>query len=326
MTMLYRDSDLEALLTPRLAVDALEEAFMLEADDRTIVPGRLNADAPGGWIRLMPAAIDATNGRSALGFKAMNLNQSTGVRYITVLYDADSGDLEAIMDAARLTRVRTAAVTAIACRNMRPQSLTELGLFGSGHEAQSHAEVFKALFPELERIVVYSPTRERRESFAAHWTERLGIDVVAAGHPKAAATAGVVVLATKAKEVVADAEWFAAGTLVLSIGSTRPELRELDEAIFRRARWCVGDAPGQLVEESGDVKAAIAAGSLAPERMVGLSDLVAGAARVEWPPDDLLIFKSVGTALQDLAVSRAVHGAGLEAGVGLDLGGFPVLH
>lgn len=326
MTVLYRDSDLEALLTPQLAVDALEDVFRLEAGHCTTVPGRLNAEAPGGWIRLMPAAIDAANGQSALGFKVMNLNEATGVRYITLLYDAESGDLQAIMDAARLTRIRTAAVTAIACRSLRREPLIELGLFGSGHEAQGHAEVFKSVFPELEQIVVHSPRRERRESFARRFSAALGIEITAAEDPREAARPAVVVLATKAKTIVAHSEWFSAGTLLLSIGSTRLDLRELDEATFGRTQWCVGDAPAQLATESGDVKAALDRGFLDGDRLVGLSDVVAGERQVAWPPDDLLVFKSVGTALQDLAVSNAVHRVGVAAGSGFDLGGFPVSH
>ena len=207
-----------------------------------------------------------------------------------------------------------------------PEPIRELGLFGSGHEASGHAEVFKEVFPELERIVVHSPRAERREAFADRYSELLGIDIVPVEDPAEAAVLPVVVLATKAREVVARADWLRPGTLVLSIGSTRHDLRELDAAAFARARWCVGDSPEQLAIESGDVMAALEGGYLRDERLIKLSDVVAGRRRVEWPPDDLLIFKSVGTALQDLAVSNAVHKAGRAAGRGLDLGGFPVRH
>lgn len=326
MAVLYRDSDLEALLTPALALEALEEAFRLEAQACTTVPGRLNADAPGGWIRLMPAAIDADDGRAALGFKAMNLNESTGVRYITIVYDAESGDMQAIMDAGRLTRIRTAAVTALACRYLRSDAPREIGLFGSGYEASGHAETLRAAFPELARIVVYSPRPERREEFAERHSESLGIEVRATADPEEAAAMPVVVLATKAREPVLSAGWLQPGALVLSIGSTRLDLRELDEQAFARSRWCVGDSPAQLIAESGDVRAALEGGCLDEQRLVPLSAVIAGEQSIGWPPDDLLIFKSVGTALQDLAVSRAVHRAGVAADAGLDLGRFPVLH
>lgn len=325
MTVLYRDSDIEDLVSPGLAVEALEAAFRSEAEDRSTVPSRINADVPGGWIRLMPAVVEA-DGYAAMGFKAMNLREGTGVRYVTLLYDSATGDLVAIMDAARVTRIRTAAVTAIACRHGRPEPVTEIGLFGSGHEAGSHAEGFKAIFPELSRILIYSPNGAHRERFADDIARRLDIDVTATAEPAPAAKAPVVVLATKSQKVVARSEWFGPGTFVLSIGSTRLDLRELDERTFGRAASCIADTPEQVAAESGDVRAALDGGQLHEDQFVRLADLVAGKRTVEWPPDDLLVFKSVGTGLQDLAVSQAVHAACVEAGRGMQLDRFPVLH
>lgn len=157
-------------------------------------------------------------------------------------------------------------------------------------------------------------------------SSKLGITVEPTAEPEAAAAQPVSLLATKTTEPVARSEMFPAGAVVLSIGSTRPDLRELDEAAFGRARQCVADAPAQLVKESGDVQAAVAGGFLSESAMVPLADLVAGTAQVEWPPEDLVVFKSVGTALQDLAVSSAVHAAAKQAGIGYDLGWEPVRH
>jgi alanine dehydrogenase len=323
--LLLRDEDVAAALTPTLAMAAIEEALLLEAEGCTEVPPRLNATVPGGWLRLMPAAVKA-GGATAIGFKAMNLNQAEGVRYVVFLYDAASGRLEAILDAARLTRVRTAAVTAIACRSLRPEPPDQLGLLGSGNEARTHAEAFKEIFPTLDRIVLHSPTPERRAAFADEIGGRLGIEVRVVDDPREAARLPVVVLATKSPTPVVEAAWFQPGSVVLSIGSTRPVLRELDAATFARADACLADAPEQLLAESGDVRDAVAAGHLQPERLVRLSELRAGRRTIGWPPRDLLVFKSVGSALQDLAVARAIHAACRAAGRGIDLGGFPVAH
>lgn len=326
MAVLFRDSDLDGLLSPQAAIDAVEEVFRLEAEGRTNAPPRLNTDAPHGWLRLMPAIVRAEDGSSTMGLKAMNLNQETGVRYVTLLYDAETGELEAILDAARLTRLRTAAVTALACRLIRPDEMTELGLLGSGNEARGHAAVFKAAWPELDRVVVHSPNEERRERFAQDMAEELGIAVDPVDDPREAAACSVVLLASKASTPVVDADSFRPGALLLSIGSTRPDLRELDELTFSRATSCVCDAPAQLEVESGDVMAALAEKYLAREEMLPLADLVSGRQKIQWPPNDLVIFKSVGTALQDLAVSEAARRACAGAGRGLDLGAFPVEH
>lgn len=285
------------------------------------MPPRLNTAAPNGWLRLMPALLDGT-----MGFKAMNLNSQTGVRYLLLLYEAETGELSAILDAAIVTRLRTAALTAIACETLQEGPVPELGLFGSGYEAESHVDALKMRYPELERLVVHSPRAERRESFAARVGERHGIEVEAVADPETAAQVPVVCLATKAKEQVVQDEWFPPGTLVLSIGSTRLDLRELDARMFARCEHVLCDSPEQLARESGDVRAALEAGYLREDQLIRVADVVSGSAEVRRSGGDLRIFKSVGTALQDLAVGRALLQGCADAGRGLDLGTFPEGH
>ena len=324
MVLLLRNEEVEELLDWETAAQALAEAMRLETEGAVDVPPRLNTGSPQSWLRLMPAVINSENGASAMGFKAMN--KAEGVRYMVLLYEPESGELISILDAARLTRVRTATVTALACRSVVQEGLEEIGLFGSGYEAASHVEAFKALYPSLNKVTVYSPNQERRETFASTTAEDLGLEVEPVSEPRDAAKAPVVILGTKTAEPVVDASWFERGTFVLSIGSTRLDLRELDAATFARTEWCICDAPSQVATESGDVKAALEAGYLGEDRLVSMSELVAGHRSVEWPPTDLLVFKSVGTALQDLAVGNAVYERALKANRGLDLGAFPVRH
>lgn len=325
MALLLRHEDIAAVATPRLAYDAVRKALQLEASGDAVVPPRLNASAPDGWLRLMPAVVGSNGDRPMMGFKAMNLNRRTGVRYLVLLYEAESGELVSIMDAATVTRVRTAAVTVLACEALLGgEPLAELGLFGSGHEAASHLEALKARYPELARVRVYSPRKERREVFAERFGTTLGIQIDAVVEPRDAAAAPVVVLATKAGEPVIDSAWVPSGTRLLSIGSTRLDLRELDERLFARVRWCVCDAPEQMALESGDVRAAIDGGHLEEAQLVRLADVFGGEREVEVPPADLAVFKSVGTALHDIVVSTAIDRACREAGCGTNLGQFPV--
>jgi ornithine cyclodeaminase/alanine dehydrogenase len=324
MALLLREEDYRGLLDWGLAFDSLRSAMKLEAAGRASLPPRLNTGSKESWLRLMPAGLDSEDGDARMGFKAMN--KAKGVRYIVMLYEPKSGELLCVMDAARLTRVRTAAVTALACEAVRPGELEEIGLFGSGYEAASHVEAFKALYPSLHRVTVFSPNEERREAFAASMADELGVEVEPVGEPERAAKAPVVVLATKARTPVVKCDWFEPGTLVLSIGSTRLDLRELDEKVFARTTWCLCDTPDGVADESGDVKAALEGRYLKGDQLVRMCEVVAGSRSLEWPPQDLMIFKSVGTALQDLAVGGKVYERCLEEGRGVDLGAFPIAH
>jgi ornithine cyclodeaminase/alanine dehydrogenase-like protein (mu-crystallin family) len=326
-TLLLRHEDIAPVATPALAYDAVRKALLLEAAGDAVIPPRLNATAPDGWLRLMPAVLGSNGDRPMMGFKAMNLNRSTGVRYVVLLYEAESGELVSIIDAATVTRIRTAAVTVLACEALLGgERLTELGLFGSGYEATSHVEAFKARYPELVSVRVYSPRWERCEAFARRLGQELDVEIEPVREPRLVAAAPVIVLATKTDRPVLASEWVSPGTRLLSIGSTRLDLRELPEDLFARSAQCVCDSPEQVAIESGDVRAALDGGYTARSRLVRLADLLSGTVTAELPPSDLAVFKSVGSAHQDIAVSTAIDSECRKAGRGTDLGAFPLRH
>jgi alanine dehydrogenase len=185
---------------------------------------------------------------------------------------------------------------------------TEIGLIGTGFEAVGHLRMCAHVWP-LRTVHAYSPSAERRNAFAARMSAELGIDVVpVATSRKALANKACVVLATKAKMPVIDGDDFEPGAVVLSIGSTRLDLRELDDTTLARATVVVVDDTDAVLSESADIAGNVKNGNLTREHLLPLSALVAGQTL---PPvagrRDLFVLKTVGTALQDLAMARAVY-------------------
>lgn len=315
MTLLFRAKDLE-WVDDALALRAMEASFDAEAAGKVTVPKRVDTRTGHGFLRVMPAILG-----DVMGLKVMTLVEGLGTRYVVLLYDVASGALLAIFDADELTRLRTAAVTALAARALVGQPPRRLGMIGTGFEAEAQVRAVASLWPGCQ-VAVYSPTQANRERFAEHATHTLDRPVTAA--PSAAdavAGAEVVLLATKSKQPVLDGATIARGAIVLSIGATRPDLRELDTSTFERAGTVVGDDPAQLASESGDIAEAFKAGVLGPERVVALAAVRGDPALVRTDATrDLVVFKSVGTALQDLAIARAVHEAAAGRGLGTDLG------
>jgi ornithine cyclodeaminase/alanine dehydrogenase len=253
--------------------------------------------------------------------KVMTLVKGLGNRYLLLLYSQPSGDLIAVIDAAEVTRLRTAATTALAAEMLAPAGTKQLGLLGSGFEAESHLRLLAGVWP-LERVLVYSPTPERRQAFATRMSEELGLSVTAVEHPEeAVGEAKVSVLATKATTPVVDGSAFPPGAVVLSIGSTRPDLRELDRNAFGRACALLVDDAQQVRRESGDVIDALGCGALTGDHIVSMAALDgdSGCLRAEGARD-LLAFKSVGTAVQDLALAGSVLRAASAEGRGRELG------
>ncbi|HVR88309.1 MAG TPA: hypothetical protein VHG53_02030 [Candidatus Limnocylindria bacterium] len=315
MTRLYRAEDLEHV-DDELALLAMHDAFDDEESGRTVLPKRIDTKTSHGFLRVMPAILG-----DMMGFKVMTLVEGVGTRYLVLLHAVSTGELLAIFDADELTRLRTAAVTALAAQVIVRTPPASLAIIGTGFEAEAQLRAVARLWPKAE-LVCHSPTPEHRERFARAMSNALGRSVGVAGS-SAEALRGrpVVLLATKAKVPVIDGTDFAPGAAVLSIGATRLDLRELDRATFARAGTVVGDDPTQLETESGDIAEALRDGALGRERIVSI-------ARVRKEPSllrtdaerDLVVLKTVGTALQDLAIARAVHRGAAAGGLGEEIG------
>lgn len=316
MTLAFDRERLSKHLSHDVALRAMEDCFAAEARGVTRLPQRIDTDSGKGFIRVMPAILD-----DVMGLKVMTLVEGLGNRYVVLLFNVADGELLAIFDAEELTRLRTAAVTALAGRFMCTTPPASIGLIGSGFEAVGHLRMLAHVWA-LRRVAVYSPNAERRARFAEAMSAELRIDVVAANaSDEALARQPCVVLATKAKTPVIDGAAIDPGTVVLSIGSTRLDLRELDDRSLRRAAAVVADHEDAIVHESADIAENLANGNIRLDQIVGLAKLSAGATLPRASGDrDLLVFKSVGTALQDLALARAIYRDPAARAEGFDIG------
>ena len=302
MTLFFDGAFLEQRLTTELAMRAMDVCFDAEAAGTTKLPPRIDTPTGSGFIRVMPAVLD-----DVMGLKVMTLVEGLGNRYLVMLYDVKSSELLALFDADELTRVRTAAVTALAGQVMVEHPPSHMALIGTGFEAVGHLRMMAGIWP-LTDVAAYSPNAERRARFAAVMSAELGINAHATDDCRSALRDRLVsVLATKAKTPVIDGNDLAPGSVVLSIGSTRLDLRELDNASLGRASVVVADDPEMVRLESGDIFDSIEAGLLDPDRIVALSKRRKGGAAKRTGGGDVAIFKSVGTALQDLALARMIY-------------------
>lgn len=303
MTVMLGADALEGALAMREAIDLLEETSRHEAAGRTFVSPRLNASFEGGWMRMMFAA-DYTAGYAAT--KAYHLAQGAGVRYVVTLYRLADGEILAVMDGRLITDLRTGAASGVVARRVAVADPVSIGVIGAGHQARMQLECLATVY-RVKSAAVYSPTAAHREAFAREMTEKLGFPVAAAASVQEAVRAKSVVAAAtshRGSDPVLRADWLEDCRLLCGVGSTRPQSVELDPECFRAASLVVVDS-ARAVEEAGDLQRAERLGALAPERQATLAQLVAGAARA--PREGTVLFKSVGTALQDLALAARLY-------------------
>jgi ornithine cyclodeaminase/alanine dehydrogenase-like protein (mu-crystallin family) len=289
------------------AIDTLEAAF---ATDDATAPPRSHVDVGGGDLLLMPAASPA-----GVGVKLVTVtpgNPARGVDLIHgvyVLFDAETRAPRALIDGAAMTGLRTAAVSGLATRHLARTDATRLVVFGAGTQGRAHVTAMRAV-RDIARVTVVSRTRARAQTLV----DDLSADGVEAnvGTPDSVTAADIVCTCTTSASPVFDGALLPDGVHINAVGAYQPTARELDTTTVRRGRLVVEDREAATAE-AGDLAIPIASGDLAPGDVAAdLRQLVTGTT-VRRTPDDVTVFKSVGLAIEDLAIAVAAvehHGLG----------------
>ncbi len=322
MTLILGPDEVAAATNMPEMIDVIEAGLREQAAGAVEMPARMNLATNRGFFRVMPAVMKSSG---VMGVKIFNGSVEDGVRYLIAIYDEGGGQLLCLLDAAYLTGARTGATTGIATRYQARENAKVVGVIGSGLEARTNLAAVCAV-RGIERGRVFSPNPSRRGKFAEETSARHGIDMVAADSPEAAvAGADIVVVATNttgAPDPIAyRGAWMEPSQHVNSIGSTGGHLREIDTETFARADRIAVDSQVQVEGESGDVLDAIAAGTWDAAKVTELTSLVTGAAGRK-AEAEVTLFKSVGTAVQDVMSGYAVYLEARRRGLGHDVGAF----
>ena len=320
MALILRHEDVCASVTMTDAIAAMEDAFREEGEGSVFLPPRINMKVGKGWLRVGPVSLEKSGWA---GFKAMNRAPGHGVRYQVHLYLIATGELVAIMDAQHLTTLRTGATSAVAVRRLARKGPAVVALLGSGVEAHAQLEAVQAL-GIVKSARVFSPTPVHRERFAEEFRRKHDMDIRAVASAQAAvAGSDIVLAAVKSTETVLFGEWLAPGMHVSSVGTARRELREIDPVTFQRSAVIVVDTREGVFAEAGDAVAA--KDVVAPEDVHELCQLVVGNAPTRTRDDQITLFKSVGTGVQDIALAAVIYRNASARGLGTRFDDFPVV-
>ena len=290
---------LQRILPVAAAVDALDAAFSAGFGDD---PLRTSIGVADGDLLVMPAAAAGGFGVKLVTIAPANPAQGLPlVQGLYVLFAPGSLTPIALIDGAALTVARTAAVSALATRYLARTDAARLVIFGAGPQARSHAFATSAVRP-VEHVTVVSRTAGRAAALVAD-LRAAGVDATV-GHPDAVGQADIICTCTTSDTPVLVGEMLSPGVHINAVGAYKPTARELDTHTMRRGRVVVEQRAAAL-EEAGDLCIPIADGMLSPDDIVAdLPELVAGAG-VRRSPGDITVFKSVGLAMEDLAVAIA---------------------
>ena len=309
MPLYLREADVEELLTPADAVEAVAGCFARLAQGVVENRPRFRIGLDGGRLHVMGAAdleLRRAGVKTYAGF-------AEGTRFVVVLFAADAPELLAVIDADRLGQLRTGAASAVAARHLAKPGARTLGLIGTGWQAESQLSCLRAALPEIDRVVAYSRDAERLADFCRRFDCELG------EYNRDAAEQDVVVTITTARDPVLRGEWLEPGALVCAAGANRIEARELDNAVLERATFVCCDSLEQARIEAGDLVEPVERGVLDWLEVHELAEVVGGETTGRQHEDDIVVFKSLGIAAEDVAVAAHVYDRARERGLGVEL-------
>ena len=231
------------------------------------------------------------------------------------LFDGETGETRALLDASAITAIRTAAVSAVATRALARPGARVLAILGAGVQAGSHLEALCAL-RDWDEIRVWARDPERARELGA----RAGVGVsVAASAWAAVDGADVICTTTSAREPVLQRDWLRAGAHINAVGSSIPTTRELDSATMAAASLFV-DRRESTENEAGDYLFPLREGAISPGHIrAELGEVLVGAAPGRTSDDELTVFKSLGLAVEDLAAAEHVYRRARATGAGVEV-------
>jgi alanine dehydrogenase len=239
--------------------------------------------------------------------------------FLTPLFDAESGQLLALLDGSSMNPFKTGAAGAIAVDELAVSDVKRVAVIGSGPQArgQTHG-LMQVRSPEL--INVFSPTPEHRERFAEEMTGVLEADVRAVSSAgEAIDGAEVIITATTSHEPVFDGSALSGGEHITAMGQYHRERREVDARAVARSTY-VPDIRDRVLEDAGAFLMAREEGVITDDHIhAELGEVVAGEAEGRTAQDEITLFDSGGTGIETTAAAAMLYEKAREEGVGTPL-------
>jgi alanine dehydrogenase len=286
--------------------EAIEAVFREHARGHVQMPPKVYITLEHGDFRTMPAYVPALD---MAGVKIVNVhpdNRAAGlptVMALTVILDVGTGIPKAIINATRLTDMRTGAAGAVAAKYLAPRKEVVLGVIGSGRQAESQVQAISRELT-ITRIKVWSREEKNAQAFTRQFRE---FSATATSIEKAC-DADVVVTTTPSRKPIVMHEWIHDGTHINAIGADAPGKEELDPLILKRAKVFVDDRPQAI--HSGEINVPITKGLFHAHDIAGTLGEVVVGVKGRKGPEEITVFDSTGLAIQDLAIASLAMAGG----------------
>ncbi len=315
MAVFITSQEAGQLLSIRDYIQIIDQAYrQLGRGGSNMLPRiKLDAAQRSGFLKILPASLSEAG---VAGIHAYTGGGKGNFLKVILLYDIESGNLVAVVEADRIGWLVPGAVSAVAVKRLARKDARTMGIFGSGRQARSQLLAVSCVC-DLKLVKVYSPHKEHREAYCAEMGEALNLDVVPAASPdEAVADADIIASATNARAPVFDGGKIAPGTHINAVGAHNPLSREVDGVCVQRSKIVV-DSLERALQEEGALIMAMEEGFIQPGHIYGeLGDIVAGKKMGRTDREDITLFLSGATAIEYVAVAAEVYRRAVERGTG----------
>jgi len=322
-TLVLTRGDVARMLSVADCIDAVERAFRLHASGGAIPSGVLGVHIDNGGFHVKTAGL--LEGRPIFVAKVNANFPGNPTRFglptiqgVVTLFDAERGVLLALMDSAAITSLRTAAASAVAAKYLAREDASVATICGCGEQGRSQLRALVTVRP-IRLVHAFDANVVASERFAIEMANELGVEVVVANDLGAAARQShIIVTCTPARRWLLGRADVSAGAFVAAVGADYPEKQEIEPTLMAESAVVVDML--EQCERMGDLHHAITTGVMTRDDVAAeLADVVSGRKPGRRRDDDVVVFDSTGTALQDVAAAGLAYERALAAGIGVPI-------
>jgi alanine dehydrogenase len=320
-------AEVAQLLSIDACIAAVEDAFLTHARGLTHPPSVLGVHVEGGGFHVKTAGFKSAPSitRRAVFAAKINANfpgnpQHNGlptIQGVLALFDAENGTPLALLDSIEITSQRTAAATAVAARYLARQDSRRVTICGCGEQGRSQLRALMRV-RDIREVLAFDSVPERAERFAREMSRELPNVAIGSVDDLQSATrrSDISVTCTSSRSALLGPEDIAPGAFIAAVGADNPEKQEIAPALLASSTVVVDNL--EQCATIGDLHHAIVAGAMRREDVhAELAEIVAGDKPARRTNDEIIVFDSTGTALQDVATAALVYDRALATGVGL---------
>ena len=309
-TLLLNRSEVARLLPFGECVEAVENAFRLHAQGKSLRSALLHVDSQDGEFHIKAGGLDL--GRLFFGLKVNGGFFQNIIRFgmpniqgVILLADGENGYPLALMDSREITAKRTGAATAVAAKYLAREGSEIATVCGCGTQGRMQLRALAHVLP-LKQVFAFAREVTKAVAFAREMREQMGLKITITNDLKdAVAQSDVCVTCTPSREFFLTKDCVSPGTFIAAVGADSPAKQELEPSLVRSSKVVV-DILEQCAEV-GELHHAIKQGMSKEDVHAELGEIVAGRKPGRTSKEEIIIFDSTGTALQDVAAAAAVY-------------------